>query len=428
MEAYQFFVYALGYIGLFATSFYILNLFLYYKKRNISLEESDKTVTIIIPAYNEEKSIEKTIESALSIDYPPHKLDIVVVDDGSTDKTLELARKYEGESRKFKVRVFHKENGGKGTALNLGISKSDKDIIVSMDADSFVSPKALKKMIAHFYKDSVMAVTPAMGIYKPKGIWQRVQHIEYYMGVFLRKCFGAMNAIHITPGAFSAYRREFFLKHGGYDENNITEDLEIALRIQSHNYVIENAQNAAVYTIGPKKFKELLVQRNRWYTGLIRNMWAYRRLYGFKGGAMGMVVLPVAATTIVLALILTIYVFFRVLNGLKNEIVFLNSINFQFQDLFQTNMYFLKTFISNFFLSIFTNPVILISLFFITLLYFYLSFARKNMEFHDRIKLNLIIFVIFFSALFAFWWMVSIFYVIFDKEVVWKIRKNEKKN
>ena len=267
-------------------------------------------------------------------------------------KAYEIAKRYES-SVGPRVRVFTKPNGGKGTALNMGIKNSTSDVIVSMDADSYVTKSSLKKMIGLFSNPKVMSVTPAMAVHKAKGIWQRIQQIEYYLGVFLRKSFATMNAIHITPGAFSAYRRSFFVKYGGYDEGNITEDLEIALRIQSHHYIIENAQTAAVYTIAPKTFRALMVQRRRWYTGLIRNLWSYKRLFGPKYGALGTIVLPVAVSTIALSIVLTLYVVIKGLAEIRRDLLSLNAINFQFDSLFELNSFVF----TNFLYTLFSQPI-----------------------------------------------------------------------
>ena len=414
MAMYNVLVYILAYIGLFATSFYIVSMIKHYKKIEPAPAD-DKTVTIIIPAYNEEKSIARTIKSALSVDYPRDNLEIIVVNDGSKDKTYEIAKRFES-SKLPKVKILTKPNGGKGSALNLGIKKARGEIIFTMDADTFVMPDAVKKMVGFFHEKKVMAVTPAMGVYKPKSIWQRIQHIEYYIGIFLRKSFSTINAIHITPGAFSAYRKIFFLKHGGYDEKNITEDLEIALRIQSKDYIIENSPTAVVYTIAPKEFKSLMRQRRRWYTGLIKNFWNYRRLFGFKKGPLGMFVLPVAIMTIALSVILTIYLVIKTLSNIKDHLSLLNSINFQFNNLIELNSYIFE----NFLYSFFSNPLILITILFIFLLGFYLYFARKKMRYQESVKLNFVLFIILFTLLFTFWWIVSSFYILLNKRVVWR--------
>ncbi|MBL7059258.1 glycosyltransferase family 2 protein [Candidatus Pacearchaeota archaeon] len=419
MDLYLAIIYVLSYIGLFTVSFYMINTFSYYKKKKFIGEKEDKTVTIIIPAFNEEKSIAKTIESALSSNYPKEKLEIIVVNDGSSDKTYEIAKKYL-KNKKFKVRVFTKENGGKGTALNLGISKANGEIIITMDADSFIRPDTVRKMVGHFYNNQVMSVTPSMGVYKPKGALQRVQQVEYYVGIFLRKSFAVLNAIHITPGAFSAYRKKFFEKYGGYDVGNITEDLEIALRMQRHNFIIENAPEAVVYTIAPNKFRDLLVQRRRWYVGMIKNFWDYRDLFGVKKGAMGMLVLPLAVISVIFSVILTMYALIKTLGDLKTELLLLNSINFEFTSIFEANWYFIKTSFEKLFYKLFTNPILLLVLIFIILLFFYMHFARKNMKFEDGTKLSLLFFVALYSFLFSFWWILSFIYAAFNKKVVWR--------
>lgn len=419
MEVYTTLVYALGFIGLFAVSFYAINLIDYSRRRKIPGEAEDKTVTIIIPAYNEEKSIARTIESALASEYPRDKLEIIVVDDGSKDNTYKIAKKFEGFG-KFKIRVFTKKNGGKGSALNLAIKKSKMDIIISMDADTFIEPKTVRRMIAYFYKKKITAVTPSMGVYKAKGILQRVQQVEYYLGVFLRKSFAVTNSIHVTPGAFSAYRRSFFVKYGGYDEGNIVEDLEIGLRMQSHNYILENSPKAVVYTLVPKTLRELLIQRRRWYTGLMRNLWNYRRLFGPKKGALGVIVLPLAVVTVTASVFLTSYTLIKTLLEIKKEVVMLNSINFEFSTIFESNWYFIKNSFEKIFFTLSTNPIFLLGSFFVIISILYLHFARKKMRFQETVKISLIFFLMFYSILFTFWWIISFVYVVLNKKIIWR--------
>jgi|SRR3989344_714655 len=415
MDVYLILVYTLSYIGLLATSFYIINLLTYYKTKKKPSPSIKKTVTIIIPAYNEEKSIASTINSAVSLNYSKENLEIIVIDDGSKDKTYEIAREFISDKNQ-KVRVFTKPNGGKGSALNLGIKKAGGEIIVTMDADTIVHPDSLKKMIGYFYDKEIVSVSPSMGIHNPKGILRRVQQIEYYMGVFLRKSFASMNAIHITPGAFSAYRKSFFEKYGGFDENNLTEDLEVALRIQSKDKIIENAEDAAVYTIGPGTFTSLLYQRRRWYIGLMKNLWAYRHLFGPKKGALGTIVLPTAVTTIVLSVTLTIYMLVKALTRIKQEIISLNSINFQFTSAYELSSYMFEVAA----LTILSNKLVLLAALFITLLWFYMYFSRKKMRYSENIKFSFVLFLAFYSFLFAFWWVISALHLLLNRKILWR--------
>lgn len=411
-ELYSMLVYVLAYIGLFFLSFYALS-FIRASREAPSQNTRLLSVSIIIPAYNEAESIQKTIRSALKLDYPHDKLEIIVVDDGSRDATYSLAR----ELSSSRVRVFRKQNGGKASALNYGISKALGEVVISMDADTFAEPPALKRMVARFYRPEVMAVTSSIAIYHPHTFWQRIQHIEYYLTVFLRRAFSLVNAIYITSGAFSAYRKSFFKNYGGYDVKNITEDLEIALRIQSHDYLIEYAPDALLYTVGPRTFSDLLYQRRRWYTGLVRNLWVYRtNLFGRKRGALGTLVLPSVVISIVLSLILTIYTVFRLVDSVRNELILLNSVNFNFVNAYELNSYLIQQFLFTFF----SNPLYVFALFFVCVTLFYVHYARKKLAFKESLFFHMIFFLLIYGLLFTFWWIVSLIYILFNRRVAWR--------
>ena len=208
-------VYISIYIGLVATTFYILT-FVSSKddKEKMFKEHELPTVSVLIPVLNEEKSIVSTLNSILKSDYPLDKLEVIVIDNNSTDNTNKLVREFIEKRNKikrktFKIKLYIEKNPGKGNALNLGISKAKGEIVFSMDADTFVEPWSLKNMVRYFKNPEVMCVSPGITIYNPRNILQRVQYIEYVIGLFLRKTFAILNAIHITPGAFSAYRKSF---------------------------------------------------------------------------------------------------------------------------------------------------------------------------------------------------------------------------
>ena len=402
-------VYFSIYIGLIATTFYILSFIAEKKKKKLLYEDHElPKVTVIIPAYNEEKTISKTLNSILDSDYPD--FEVIFVDDGSMDKTLQVAKKFK------KVRIFHKENGGKGSALNLGISKARGEIIFTMDADTTVDPQSMKNMVRLFKDKSVMSVTPAMIIDNPKTVLQKVQYVEYLLGLFLRKAFASVRSIFVAPGAFSAYRKEFFDKYGGYDVGNVTEDLEIALRIQFKGFHTENCPEAPAYTIAPSKFKDLLIQRRRWYFGLIKNLWNYRKIISPKYGDLGVFVIPVAMISIFLAVFVTVYLLFKTLFSIRKDLLFLQSINFDFANAFDLNFYIVERFL----FSYISNPILIFVLIFVGILSFYMFYASRKIGKLSGIIFNIILFFLFFSILFGFWWIVSIFYVIFNKKIKWK--------
>jgi len=269
-------------------------------KKKIKHEEKQKsevypTVTIAVPCWNEEKTLSATLDSLLELDYPTDKLSIVVVDDGSTDKTLAIAKVYEFKNPN-QITVITKENGGKHTAVNLALANSKSDLFGCLDADSFVAPNALRSIVYYLNVDAtVMAVVPCIHIRSPKTFVQRIQAIEYLINIFFRKTYGELDAIQVAPGPFSIFRREVFEKIGVYRKAHNTEDFEITLRMHKAHLKIMNSHKALVYTIGPATFKGFFYQRLRWARGFLENALDYRDLFFKKEyGNFGMFMLPLA--------------------------------------------------------------------------------------------------------------------------------------
>jgi len=285
------FIYSAVFLGLYTSLFFILTIV--ENRRRLYLPKLKKnfpSVAILVPCYNEEKSIAQTIKSLLALDYPRNKLKILVIDDGSQDKTLEIAKLFEKQGP---VKVYHKENGGKYTALNYGLAHVQSEFVGTLDADSFVDSQSLKTMLPFFSSANVQAVTSSLKVYQPKTVFQYLQNIEYTFGIFLRKTLSFMGSIKVTPGPLTIFRRAVFEKIGHYRSAHQTEDLEIGFRLQSHNFQIDNAIDAHVYTVAPASFKPLYKQRVRWYQGLLRNGWDYRRLLNYKHGNLGLFILPI---------------------------------------------------------------------------------------------------------------------------------------
>lgn len=253
------------------------------------------TVAVAVPCWNEERTLPATLDSLVMLDYPKDKLSIYVVDDGSKDRTFEIANEY-AEKYPGLIMALHKENGGKHTAVNLALARSTSDLFGCLDADSFVAPHALKIIVAYFERSSdIMAVTPCIHIRHPKTFIQRMQAIEYLMGVFVRKAFGSLDAIQVTPGPFSIFKKEVFEKIGNYHKAHNTEDFEITLRMHKAHLRIANSHKALVYTIGPATAKGFFYQRLRWARGFLENAMDYRELFFKKEyGNFGMFTLPMA--------------------------------------------------------------------------------------------------------------------------------------
>ncbi len=261
-------------------------------------------VAVIVPCWNEESTVGGTVDSLLALNYPKEKLSIILIDDGSTDGTYTAMSQFADNPQ---VQILQKENGGKHTAMNLGISYAKgAEIIGCLDADSFVDPMALREIITCFDESDVMAATASMSVFEPKSILQRVQYIEYLLGIAMRHVFAVANCIYVTPGPFSFYRPEVFEKIGLFTTGHLTEDMEMALRMQRAGFRIENAVRARVYTKAPATLRKLIKQRVRWITGFLRNvLYDYRDLIGNRErGALGLIILPVALISVVLGVVI----------------------------------------------------------------------------------------------------------------------------
>ncbi len=287
MELVDLLNYAIAFFTLFVTFFLIL-LFIENRHRYRDTPKKPKTfplVSIIVPAHNEEEYIEESIRSLLNSDYP--NLEIIVIDDGSTDKTHEIASKFLP-----KIKLFKTNKGGKGKALNFGILKAKGELIATMDADSYILPDTITQLVAMIQEENAMAVTPAVKI-KASGNWlKEFQRVEYLMILFSRKLLSFIDSVPVTPGPFSLFRREVFEKIGLFDENNLVEDQEIALRMQAHNFKIVSSMTAQVYTEPPEDIFSLLKQRIRWQRGGFRNYWKYRYMIRPKYGDFGLYFIP----------------------------------------------------------------------------------------------------------------------------------------
>ena len=232
----------------------------------------------------------------MALDYPKDRFSLIVVDDGSTDGTQKSLDEFRSNPQ---IKIFKKENGGKSTALNFALEKVESELVGCLDADSFVTPDALKRIVPYFLDAEVMAVTPSIKIHEPKTILQHVQRIEYNWGVLLRRILASMNALYVTPGPFSIFRVSVFKELGPYRHAHHTEDMEMALRMQKNHYKIVNSHSAHVYTVGPEKFKGLYKQRVRWAYGFLNNAFDYRDMYFKKEyGNIGLFILPIATLSI----------------------------------------------------------------------------------------------------------------------------------
>ncbi|MBI2146150.1 glycosyltransferase family 2 protein [Candidatus Woesearchaeota archaeon] len=261
--------------------------------------------TAIVPAYNEEECIAGTLQSLVDLEYPSDRKEIIVVNDGSTDQTTALVEKFIQEHPTVAITLINQSNKGKGNALNTGLANARGEFYACLDADSFIAPNALQEMLPYFEDENVAAVCPLLKVKSPSSVLQKMQWVEYIINMLYKSLNARLDCVHVTPGPFSVYRTSIIRAIGGYDEKTITEDLEIAIRLQQHQYKIVQTFDAVVETVAPNTWKDLFRQRVRWYKGSVDCAVAYKKLmFNRKYGDFGYIRMPTIFLSGIIALVL----------------------------------------------------------------------------------------------------------------------------
>ena len=269
-----------------------LGFFVFKSKRKQDLygqdvEDFEPFVSVLVPSYNEEKVIRRTIENLLLSTYK--NFEIVVIDDGSTDKTAEIANEFAAKNNK--IRVLKKENGGKFTALNLGFEDSKAEIIVTIDADTIVLPDTIHNLVIPFHDESVDAVCGNVQVGNVKNLITGFQAVEYVTTQnYDRRAFDALNCISVVPGATGAWKKSKVLEAMGYSGDTLTEDADLTLTMLEHGAKIVYMPSAKSVTETPDTVSTLFKQRFRWSFGTFQTLWKHRKSF-FKG-SLGSVAMP----------------------------------------------------------------------------------------------------------------------------------------
>lgn len=265
-------------------------------------------VSIIVPAYNEEVNAVSSVESLLKGDYP--NFEIIFVDDGSHDATYEkVSQTFAGNPR---VKVYTKPNGGKASALNYGISQSEAEFVICIDADTKLLSNAISQLVMHFGDNKgfrtkkgggtgqavgrgiVGAVAGNVKVGNQVNLMTRWQAIEYISSQnFDRKAFAYLNAITVVPGAIGAFRKQAIEEAGGFTTDTLAEDCDLTIRILRCGYIIENDNTAIAWTEAPETLKQFFKQRFRWSYGVMQTFWKNRdALLNWKYRWLGYAALP----------------------------------------------------------------------------------------------------------------------------------------
>lgn len=266
-------------------------LILYFNNRKNLFEyptaKKDYSISVLVPAYNEEKTIEDTINSIFEIDYPIEE--VIAINDGSTDRTKEIIQRL---LKKYpKLKLLDKKNSGKGSSLNHGIKMAKGELIVVVDADSYPAKDSFKKIVGYFDEEKVGAATCVIVPRNKNTLLEKMQFIEYNVIAFTRKLLEYVDGIYVTPGPLAMYRKTALEKIGGFDENNLTEDIELTWRIIHAGYERKMCLSTYVTTTAPNKWKLWYRQRRRWGVGGIQCMAKYKKEF-LKKGTLGMFILP----------------------------------------------------------------------------------------------------------------------------------------
>jgi len=262
-------------------------------------------ISIIIPAYNEEKVIAHTIEGLLETKYP--KKEIIFVDDGSKDKTLDIALSY-----KDKIKVLHKENGGKASALNYALVYATGEIVVIVDADTIIGRNSLKEIVKGFeVNEHVVAVAGNIKVRNRINWITRCQALEYITGIqIVRRAFDVFGSITIVPGALGAFKKSFLIESGAYDKETLVEDFDQTIKLLKAGLITNGSSKATAYTEAPNTLHDFIAQRKRWYRGnmqvlkrhsdaLTNPRFGYLQRLSMPWLFLGMVITPIIGFTTV---------------------------------------------------------------------------------------------------------------------------------
>lgn len=250
------------------------------------------SVTLIVPAHNEEVGVGAAVAFALASSHAA--LELIVVDDGSTDRTASAVRRAAGGDPR--VRLLRQPNAGKAAALNRGLRAARHEVVVTVDADSAIAPNAVSSLARHFLDPRVGAVAGQVKVGNGRPLLGRFQLLEYALGQQLdKRALDALGCITVVPGAAGAYRRSVLEDAGGFSADTLAEDMDVTVEIARRGHLVRFEPLAVTRTEAPATLGALLRQRLRWMQGTLQVLWKHRELlFRRRAGTLGTVGLPYA--------------------------------------------------------------------------------------------------------------------------------------
>ncbi|WP_091757300.1 bifunctional polysaccharide deacetylase/glycosyltransferase family 2 protein [Pedococcus cremeus] len=262
-------------------------------------------VSVLLAAYNEEKVIARTLRTVLASDFP--LLDVVVVDDGSSDGTADVVRSIARDDAR--VVLVQQPNRGKARALNAGLSRVRGRYVVTLDADTVLTPTTVTRLVRHFALDHTGQLAAVAGVVavgnRERNLLTRWQALEYLTQIGIdRAAQDELGAITIVPGACAAWRKEAIESVGGYTDVTLAEDCDLSLSLHRCGWRVTQDDEALAFTEAPDTVDALLAQRTRWVFGTLQSIWKHRDLVMRRGsGPLGWYVLPAYVASIVVPLL-----------------------------------------------------------------------------------------------------------------------------
>lgn len=395
-------------------SLYFLMMFLMIYLRNkkeIFLSPKPKkkySVSFVVPAYNEENTIEDTIKHILNIDYEIDE--ILVVNDGSIDNTKNVLKRLSKKYPELRV-INHKKNSGSAAvAQNTGLKAAKGELVVIVDADSYPASDSLKKMVGFFDDEKVGAVTCPVVARNTNKFIEKLQAIEYKMIGLTRKLLDYVDAIYVTPGPLAVYRKKALMGIGGFDRKNMTQDIEATWNLTYHGWDRRMSLDTGVSSTVPDKFREWFKQRRRWNVGGLQCIYKYRKsLFSAKKGMLGFFIIPFFVLSTFLGLLgLGIFFYLLIRRALSNFLYTGYSI------IADTPLITLENF--------YINPSVLnylgAALFLLGFVFLFIVFAvLKEKVLKKENILNIPFYMVIYIAFYPFIMLTAIWHVIKGKRV-----------
>jgi biofilm PGA synthesis N-glycosyltransferase PgaC len=292
-------------------------------------------ISIIVPAYNEEENIKRTLDSIIDSDYPAKE--IIVVDDGSTDLTYAIASQFmQTYSKKCKISIVRKKNGGKVSAINYGLRFAVGEIIIVIDADSIIQRNTLKETAKEFQRPNVIAVAGKVKVLNPTNFLTRCTALELVLGAnLLRPAFSLLGIVMVVPGALGGFTKKRIMQYGLYDKDTIAEDFDITVKLAKGDGKIVGISSIS-YTQAPTTLKAFYKQRSRWYRGIFQTLLKHNNaMTNARYGMLNRVGYPITVLMFIfppfLDFILIAFLVLAIVEGLSVTYVLAFGLFFAFQ-------------------------------------------------------------------------------------------------